>query len=740
MLNHALKYAELGWHVFPLAPGQKTPLTSHGVKDATTDEYEIRHFWGRWPKANIGLACGAKSGVYVIDVDYDEEKGINGYESLKQLGEMPATVCQRTPRGGSHFLFTTENPPPNKNGLRPGIDIRGDGYYVVLAPSVHPNGGTYSWVDGHAPGEIQLAEYPDFMRVERERAPAVPVDDVRRDVCARNTPPDTGDMLLRARSYFERVEPAVQGNRGHDCLMWAAQCCVHGLRMSDEEAYSFLATEYNPRCVPPWDLSQPKDEKDFRRKIAEARKNPPRKFANGWILDDPEYAEPAGPPVEIDRAALIADTEATDAPAIQTASKTEPTTIPAEYRNQTGWIGEYIGYCENNAPHPNWPLSYAGALALASAVTGRKIVGPGGIATNLYALGLALPGTGKDFTRKLNAQILAEAGALDMYIDRIASAEGLEDRLSESPAVLFQPDEADSMMFSVETRDGRSVAINSFLNQVYTSSTSVIPRRVRASSNEQAKSEPIIRPHVAMLATSVPKLFYEAIGSRSLAGGFLARTLPIEADQRSDLRFDAPQEIPRRLIEWVQYFVDFIPPGSGNVESITEQTVDSVYTVAASDCGKRALKRCAEQIDQGYRQAEAAGDAVAAAMWSRAYEQAVKIATLDALSDNPECPSVTGKMVGRAYGVATFVLRRSLSLTLDYSGTSDFERKCNAIVKLIRDRGGIVRERDVYRKLKISRADMDRYLESLVLQEIVGRGVKGGKQGPPTKVCWLLND
>ena len=79
LLKAALDYARIGWHVFPLLPGRKEPATSHGVKDATIDLFQISRWWSSGKEYNIGLACGRKSGVYVIDIDLDEEKGIDGY-------------------------------------------------------------------------------------------------------------------------------------------------------------------------------------------------------------------------------------------------------------------------------------------------------------------------------------------------------------------------------------------------------------------------------------------------------------------------------------------------------------------------------------------------------------------------------------------------------------------------------------------------------------------------------------
>ena len=60
----ALNYASLGWYIFPIVSGQKNPLTKHGVKDATNVVHTIRMWWEKWPNANIGLACGVKSGFF----------------------------------------------------------------------------------------------------------------------------------------------------------------------------------------------------------------------------------------------------------------------------------------------------------------------------------------------------------------------------------------------------------------------------------------------------------------------------------------------------------------------------------------------------------------------------------------------------------------------------------------------------------------------------------------------------
>jgi putative DNA primase/helicase len=140
VLRAALVYASWGWHVHPLRPGDKRPLLSNWPQRATTDADAIRRWWGRWPQANIGLACGPSR---LLAIDLDVKAGVDGlaaWEALKaQLGfEDGGTPVSNTPSGGRHLLFALgDHPAPGNTAgkLGPGIDTRGDGGYIVLPPS-----------------------------------------------------------------------------------------------------------------------------------------------------------------------------------------------------------------------------------------------------------------------------------------------------------------------------------------------------------------------------------------------------------------------------------------------------------------------------------------------------------------------------------------------------------------------------------------------------------------------------
>jgi len=162
LLEAALSYAKLGWSVFPLKPKQKTPLIKWSVcQKKPLTQKQITEYWTKWPTANIGLATGEKSGVIVIDIDSSSGEEVYRME----FGGIPGTIRQKTGKEGAMQLFF-KHPQDGyryKNTVRTltDIDTRGDGGYVVLPPSIHPNGNQYTWViDPTEMGLDDLMELP----------------------------------------------------------------------------------------------------------------------------------------------------------------------------------------------------------------------------------------------------------------------------------------------------------------------------------------------------------------------------------------------------------------------------------------------------------------------------------------------------------------------------------------------------------------------------------------------------
>jgi hypothetical protein len=166
----ALVYARgWEWPVLPLVPGEKRPLVSQGFHAATIDPDRVLDAWTTRPNSNVGLATGSVSGLVVIDVDVDREKGIDGSVAMRHLaatlGPLTDRLVVRTPRGGWHLYFEHRGAPIPKSESRlgPGIDVRADGGYIVAPPS-RSKVGAWSWSlpDGRLePIQADLPALPD---------------------------------------------------------------------------------------------------------------------------------------------------------------------------------------------------------------------------------------------------------------------------------------------------------------------------------------------------------------------------------------------------------------------------------------------------------------------------------------------------------------------------------------------------------------------------------------------------
>jgi hypothetical protein len=221
-----LQKAELlvrhGLAVFPLAPMLKIPAIpkargGNGVLDATKDMSIIAGWNLRYPKANIGAACGAISGIIVLDLD-PKNGSAASVEALRAQGLLfPKTVCSRTPRGGWHLYFKWRPGLSNSvEAIAPGIDVRSERGYVA-APASFTRDGLYQWFVPFE--EMQPAELPDWIPdlLAKKAAPEAPEPRPKRYNSAAAYNRETASVA----HLFDLVETAKEGNR-NALLFWAA--------------------------------------------------------------------------------------------------------------------------------------------------------------------------------------------------------------------------------------------------------------------------------------------------------------------------------------------------------------------------------------------------------------------------------------------------------------------------------------------------------------------------------------
>lgn len=261
LLARALAYTDLGWAVFPLAPNTKIPFKgSKGFADASKNPEVIKGWWAANPDANIGVATGAVSGIVVVDVDV--KNGSKGIESFSKLSGMSPTLRALTPSVGAngehgwHDYYIPLGPIRCRTGILPGIDIRGDGGYIV-APGSKIDSKAYEWVDP----EAHLSNLPAA-------------------IIALISNPPGGNHSCAAPA----ADSIAKGCRNSQLLSLAGSMRKRGLKA--DEIAAALKTINNNRCVPPLPESE---VESISRSVCNYAPTP----ANNNESDTDEAHEPA---------------------------------------------------------------------------------------------------------------------------------------------------------------------------------------------------------------------------------------------------------------------------------------------------------------------------------------------------------------------------------------------------------------------------------------------------------------
>lgn len=514
LLDAALRYAESGHPVFPCAPGGKTPLTAHGFKDATADSVQIEAWWKRHPDANVAMPT---AGLLVVDVDGADNRWP---DDPARVLDLASGAMSLTPRGGRHYIF--RQPPGRKWGntagrIGPKVDTRANGGYILLPPSV-VDGKEYQWGEAATLDEVAaLPEPPEWLTAEL-------------DALGANGAHTGAHRALRGDDLTPDGNVIPSGQRNATLARLGGT--MRRVGMSREEILAALVRANEDRCRPPLPAGE------VERIAASVSRYQPDEVAvavaeNHWAQD-------------VEHVARSDDTM----PAVS-----DPGPMPDDLFRVPGFVSEVMDHCMDTAPYPNSVMAFAGALALQAVLAGRKVRDPGDNRTNLYLLGLAHSSGGKEHPRKTNMEILHAVGLSSHVGGRFASGEGLQDALFAEPCMLFQTDEIDGMLQSInKARDARHENIMGTMLTLYSAANSIFPMRRRAGKESPGT---IDQPCLVVLGTAIPNHYYEALSERMLTNGFFARMIVLECRYRSPGQDPRIEPLPTRVLETAKWWADF---------------------------------------------------------------------------------------------------------------------------------------------------------------------------------------
>jgi hypothetical protein len=660
MLPAYLQLAELGYPVFPCVPGGKPPLTARGCKDATTDAATLERWWADWPDANIGLAT---DGLLVVDIDVDEGGAANPWlsgdpDKAIDLASAPTSI---TPRGGRHFLFRQPDGLSLGNTagkLAPHVDTRGNGGYIVVAPSKLSDGRIYRWVSGELDTRRESLPYPPSWLIEQ-------LTDGARRAAPRDIP-EPGAKI-----------PSGQRN---DALARLAGT-MRRVGLTADEMLPTMQRINQQRCDPPL---EDRELETIARSIA--------KYAPSDALTGVKC--------------LIASSDRDDErDGIGAVAEPEnPGDFPEHLLRVPGFIGEVIDYNLNTAFRPQPVLALGGALCLLSTLTGRKIRDVYDTRTNVFAIATCDTSMGKEWAREINQKVLRLSG-LEKHLgpESIESAAGLISAIDLEPATLFQLDEFGRHLATMaDSRHSFLFNIPTTLMTLFTCSNKLYTGGAYA---DMKKNKRIDQPHAVVYATSTHEAFDKALTSSALVDGFLGRLLVFEGCRDVDSRMIPKPEIPKSLIEQARWWGDYKP--GGNLAGVTAQP----YTVEMTSRAQAVIMGLKDLCE--IRRKELGNPL--GSIWPRAVEKANKLALLWACSANPNAPLVDEDAARWACATVDYLTELLIYRANRNLAENRIEGMVKRVARIIEDAGlsGLTKSQLTHKTKFLTKRERDEALDTL---------------------------
>jgi len=680
LLEAALQYAELGYPIFPCAPGRKTPITKNGFQDATTDAAQVERWWQQCPSANIAMAT---AGLLVVDVDSKENAWLA--DEGDKLAELACGPLSRTANGGRQYFFRQPAGRGWRNTtakLAPKVDTRADGGYVVVPPSVLTGNRPYRW----APG-MELDVPPD-------RLPEPPpwlADALDRLATGSRTSPRVAALPAGANTI-----PSGQRNSTLASLAGA----MRRVGMSRAEIAAALNRANQDRCSPPLSPSEVE-------RIAEsvARYEPDQIATalteNHWAQLWEKETTPPGP--------------------------ADPGPFPEHLLTVPGFIAEVMAYNLATAIRPQPVLALASAVCLQAVLAARKVCDERGNRTNLYVIGIADSGRGKDHGRKVNRNILFHAGVdyLEGNED-IASDAGLVAAVEQQPGVLFQVDEFGRFLRTIGDPKKAPHLFNVIgtLMKFYSSADTVFRGKAYA---DPKRSRVIDQPCVSLYGTTVPEHFFESLTAEGLSDGFIARLLAFEAHDvpaRQRVPLSPP---PASTIEAARWWGELRNGGDLREEH------PKPIVVEAADAAQSVFDDLAEAVDVELT----SGSFAARSLWARVEEKACRLALVYACSANREQLQIDKPAAQWACELSTYLTRRMLMLANQWVADGSFDAQQKKVLRIIRQAGGRIGRNELCRRTQ----SLSVRLREEIVQNLLATGQiedRSESNGPGRPKTWYV--
>ncbi|MDG4601418.1 MAG: DUF3987 domain-containing protein [Defluviicoccus sp.] len=738
MALYGARLVDNGYAVIPIMPGTKKPgrfvagawrdypgWTKHCGRPTTDNEFAI---WSQWPDAGIGIAGGT---VVAVDIDVADGEAALRIETLarERLGETPALRIGRAPK---RLLVYRAETPFKGFKLMP-IELLCEGQQFV-AYHLHPDTGRpYEWPE-ESLADIDMGRLP---AISQEKARAF-ADEAYALLPESLRPSRLGDANVPAhpsapgdlRGTPEAVSAALAfiPNADLDYDSWMRIGMALKGALGDEAESLFVA----------WSAQSAKDVPDYTAKTWASFQ--PRSIgagtlyhhaiANGWSPDPALVLN--GNVCMNGRHPAQALLEKLSSPPLQLPQeiaevrRVEKAPCPVDIAGLDGTLKMLVDYMLATARRPQPVLAVGASLCALGALMGRKYRTESNLRSNLYVVGIADSGSGKNHSREVITELFVEAGlGHTLGGNKIASGAGLLTAVHRQPAILFQIDEFGMFLSAAADRKRSPRHISEILDimtEIYTMAGTIFLGAEYANRDGKNERRDINQPCLCVYGTTTPIHFWNALQSSNVVDGSLARFIVLQSED------DYPEEneaagirtSPPDLLD----ALNLIESGggrqaAGNLAGMTpgpETALDPLTVPMTPEA--RSLFR-AFKHDNTARLREARGTLYTAIL-ARIAENAWKVAMIRAVAADPVAPAI--RAVDAAWAIA--LVRHCAEHTMLEVERNIADNPVEANHKRVL---GIIRTAGVAGLTKNELARRTQFLDQRQRTDIVGSLVEAGQ-------------
>ena len=678
LLDAARWYLARGYAPIPVPAGSKVPVLK-GWTDLRLAETDLpQHFNGT---GNIGVLLGEPSG-WLVDVDLDCEEAVAlAPEFLPPTGAKSG----RPGKPSSHWWYICEGAKTRKHqdpaSKKMIVELRSTGAQTVVGPSLHPSGELYDPLEG----EPAVVDVETLGAAVAALANAVIEQRHGRKERPRSQPTALGTrtfpaddaVLRRAEAYLDRIPPAISGAGGHGQTYAAATAMVHGFGLDAETALGLLLNQYNPRCQPPW------SEKELRHKVSDAASKPHDR-PHGWLRDTEKPEDMGG----VDLSGFDPERRRAAGERPRSERPPDPGPFPDHLLRVPGFIEQVVAHNLATATRPQPVLALAAGICLQAVLAARKVRDERGNRTNVYCVGVAPSGAGKDNARKVNKNILFAADMVEHEGNEdLASDAGLITAVEAEPAILFQIDEFGRFLRTIGDPKKAPHLFNvlTALMKLYSSADTVFRGKAYA---DKKRNKVVDQPCVSVYGTTVPEHFFESLTADSLSDGFIARLLVFESADTPARQRAKATGVPESLKQAAEWWGSFKPGGN-----LAPEHPQPIVVEATPEAGA-VFDALAAMVDAELAKPDEAGRS----LWARAEEKACRLALIYACSANAPKPVIDEDAARWACELSSYLTRRMLYIAHEWVADGVFDARQKRVVRVVRKAGGKISRSELCRK------------------------------------------